>query len=165
MLVNAAIIWDEIIGQFRIHSADEKYKYYTSLVNFEPIYDINRYQYAITADNTLSGYVDARIDGRVVRDVSIIAWRNGSSVMRQAVRFIVSLVDERGHSKVVFSCIYNNPICKTVEKMAKHYGARYIGTFCADKIAAGKYRDVIYWELHRNDYLRRKAMIKVNGMI
>lgn len=165
MIVNAALCFPDIVEQARLHSHLPKYQYFSPLVNYEPMYDINKYQFGIYSGSVLCGYIEARIDGRIIRDVSVISWREGAIVMRDVIRFVLSCVDERGYAKVVYACVFNNPIYETLDKLGKYYGSRYVGTFCAERLAGGRYRDVVYWELHRNEYMRRKAMRKIGSMI
>jgi hypothetical protein len=145
----------------------DKYKFYSCSVDWDYAIKIsedswNNIQFvSVDEENNIRGYLSAHVsrNSDKVTGLGIINFYDTNIVFsKDLYQFLKDLFEKFNFRKIEFSVVIGNPIEKMYDKYIKKYGGRIVGISKDDtKLQDGKYYDLKYYEIFREDYLKSKS--------
>jgi hypothetical protein len=147
---------------------NDKYKYFNIGTYWD--YDVktednswNRLEFvSVDKDDKVIGYLKAGIDrsSYTVSSLAIINFYDiNMTFSRDLHQFLVDIFMKYNFTKIEFSVVVGNPAEMMYDKYIAKYGGRIVGTFHKSvSLQDGKLYDVKYYEIFRDDYVRRMGL-------
>lgn len=117
-------------------------------------------QFVSVRDGRVIGYLSYSIDrdSDVVYGVQIINFTLEPNITfsKDLAPFLRDVFMKYGHRKLRFTCIADNPIKPSYDRVCEKYGGRVVGVYRREeRLLDGEYHDTVIYEILLDDFLRR----------
>lgn len=167
MLKQAILYEAELKQRLRETWFVDKYKYYWfdgmhQDVELITSTDHNHQFVSINSRGEVVGYIAYGIDRQSykVTYIGMINFTDDKMTFgRDLCKAISDIFEKFKFNKLMFSCVVDNPIYNSYEKLALKYGGRLVGIYKEDTFINGETYDVASFEVLRSDYLRNRPRL------